>query len=263
MPDVRATAGCWIGRYLDALAFLSRLPARSGQTEERFTACLPAFPAAGLTLGLVWALIGLAALTLARAAGVPSPFAELLAGWLWLLALLWTTRGLHWDGVADLADACGSGATGERFWQILRDSRLGAFGGMALCAGLGGAVLLAAIHMAKGHWLPLILAPAWARACSLLLAASAPAQGGGRLGRLVCGAMSPRRAHGQRALLVLMLVLVWLVCLSPWQALLLATGQYVLHWRLRRVALDHGGLSGDFLGTSIETAQLWFLLAVL
>lgn len=251
------------GRYLDALSFLSRLVARPGQSEERFRACLPAFAPAGLTLGLVWAAAALAGLTLVRAAGVPFPLAELLAGWLWLLALLWTTRGLHWDGVADLADACGSGATGERFWQILRDSRLGAFGGMALCAGLAGAALLAAAHAAKGQWLPLVLAPAWARCCSLLLAAAAPAQGGGNLGRLVCGAMTPRRVRGQRAVLAFVLIGLWLAGLPPARLALLAAGQYGLHVCLRRTALAHGGLSGDFLGASIETAQLWFLLAAL
>lgn len=263
MPDIFAVAGLWFGRYRDALSFLSRLPAPPGQTEARFTASLPAFAAAGLTLGLVWALIGLAALTFARTAGVAHPLAELLAGWLWLLALLWTTRGLHWDGVADLADACGSGAVGERFWQILRDSRLGAFGGMALCAGFAGAVLLAAVHIGSGHWMALVLAPAWARACSLLLAASAPAQGGGSLGRLVCGAMTPRLVRAQRAILIAVLLLLSLTRLPLVQVLLLAAGQYGLHGRLRRVALRRGGLSGDFLGACIEMSQLWFLLAVL
>lgn len=263
MPEVLGAAGRWLGRYLDALSFLSRLPARPGQTEARFIAGLPAFAAAGLTLGIVWALCGLAALQYARMAGLSSPLAEVLAGWIWLLALLWTTRGLHWDGVADLADACGSGARGERFWQILRDSRLGAFGGMALCAGFGGAALLAAAHAGKGQWLCLVLAPAWARSCSLMLAAAAPAQGGGNLGRLVCAAMTPRLVRAQQAHLAAILLLLWLTGLPLVQAALLAAGQYGLHCRLRQVALARGGLSGDFLGAGIETAQLWFLLAVL
>lgn len=263
MVSLSAGTGGVLGRYLDALSFLSRLVVRPGQTEERFRACLSAFAPVGLTLGLVWAAAALAALTFARAAHVPAPLADLLAGWLWLLALLWTTRGLHWDGVADLADACGSGATGERFWRILRDSRLGAFGGMALCAGLAGAVLLAAIHIGKGQWLPLVLAPAWARSCSLLLAASAPAQGGGSLGRLVCAAMTPRLVRAQQAQLAGILLLLWLTGLPLARTLLLAAGQYGLHACLRRTARAHGGLSGDFLGANIETAQLWLLLAAL
>lgn len=263
MPDAcRRSSGSLTERYLDALSFLSRLVTRPGQTEKRFQACLSAFAPAGATLGLLWTALAFAAACFAAAAGAPSPCRYLLAGWVWTLALLWTTRALHWDGVADLADACGSGTTGERFWQIMRDSRLGAFGAMAVSMGLTGDILLAAFHTAQGNWLPLILAPLWGRACSLLLAASAPAQGGGSLGKLVCAATTPRLTRQQGLWLALAAVLGGMYA-PVWQVCLLLAGQYLLHRRLRRTALAHGGLSGDFLGTSIETAQLWFLLALL
>lgn len=263
MPDAgRRQAGSLTERYLDALSFLSRLVTRPGQTEQRFQACLSAFAPAGATLGLIWAAPTFAAWQYAATAGVPSGLCCLVAGWIWTLALLWTTRALHWDGVADLADACGSGTTGERFWQIMRDSRLGAFGALAVSSGLAGSLLLAAAHVAQANWLQLILAPLWGRACSLLLAASAPAQGGGSLGRLVCSAMTPRLARQQGLWLALAAVLGGMV-VPVWQVCLLLAGQYVLHRRLRRTALAHGGLSGDFLGAGIELAQLWFLLALL
>lgn len=263
MPDVcRRPSGSLTERYLDALSFLSRLVTRPGQTEERFRACLSAFAPAGLTLGLIWAVPTLAAVCFAAAAGVPPVWRHLTAGWVWTLTLLWTTRALHWDGVADLADACGSGTGGERFWQIMRDSRLGAFGATAVSMGLTGSILLAAAHAAQNNWLLLVLAPLWGRACSLLLAASAPAQGGGSLGRLVCAAMTPRLARQQQGWLALAAVLGGMIT-PVWQICLLLGGQYLLHCRLRRTALVHGGLSGDFLGAAIETSQLWFLLALL
>ena len=100
-------------------------------------------------------------------------------------------------------------------------------------------------------------------ASSLLLAASAPPQGGGSLGRLVCSAMTPRLARQQRLWLAAMMLLTWLTGVPVWQVLLLLAGQCLLQGKLRRTALDHGGLSGDFLGADIELAQLWFLLALL
>lgn len=264
MPDAgRRQAGSLTERYLDALSFLSRLVTRPGQTEQRFQACLSAFAPAGLTLGLLWTSLALAALHFAAAAGVSRTLAPFVGGWVWLLALLWTTRALHWDGVADLADACGSGTSGERFWQIMRDSRLGAFGALAVNAGLAGCLLLAAAHLEQNNWLLLMLAPAWGRAGSLQLAASAPPQGGGSLGRLVCSAMTPRLARQQRLWLAAMSLLAWLTGVPIWQVLLLLAGQCLLQAKLRRIALDHGGLSGDFLGADIELAQLWFLLALL
>lgn len=258
----RVPSGSLMGRYLDALSFLSRLVVRPGQTAARFQDCLPAFAPAGATLGLIWTALALAAWHFAATGGVPSVFCSLVAGWIWTLALLWTTRCLHWDGVADLADACGSGAAGERFWQIMRDSRLGALGALAVSMGLAGSLLLAAAHLAQDDWPLLILAPAWGRACSLLLAASAPAQGGGSLGKLVCAAMTPQRVRQQLAWLGLAAALAGMF-VPVWQLLLMLAGQYLLHRRLCRTALCHGGLSGDFLGASIETAQLWFLLALL
>lgn len=42
------------------------------------------------------------------------------------------TRGLHHDGLADIADAVGSGKTKEEFRTILKDSRIGSFGVLAL-----------------------------------------------------------------------------------------------------------------------------------
>ena len=41
-------------------------------------------------------------------------------------------RGLHHDGLADVADAFGSGKRGEEFRKILKDSRIGSFGALAL-----------------------------------------------------------------------------------------------------------------------------------
>lgn len=41
-------------------------------------------------------------------------------------------RGLHHDGLADVADALGSGKRGEEFRKILKDSRIGSFGALAL-----------------------------------------------------------------------------------------------------------------------------------
>lgn len=263
MPDVcRRPSGSLTGRYLDALSFLSRLVSRPGQTEARFQDCLSAFAPAGMTLGALWTVTAIAAWHFAAAAGVAPVLRSCVAGWVWTLALLWTTRGLHWDGVADLSDACGSGAGGDRFWQIMRDSRLGAFGALAVCMGLAGCLLLSAAHLEQGNWLLLVLAPAWGRCCSLLLASSAPPQGGGSLGKLVCAAMTPRLVRQQLGWLVLVVVLGGML-VPLWQALLLLAGQCLLHHWLRRTALAHGGLSGDFLGAAIETAQLWFLLALL
>ena len=176
---------------------------------------------------------------------------------------LWSTRGLHWDGLADLGDACGSGASGARFREILRDSRLGAFGALSLLLIFSGQWLALAWHLAAGQWLMPVLAPAWGRACAVWLAASAPPHNPDSLGGLACTGAGPtvRRVYRLGALLLVCLLAA--LGLSLWQGLVLIVAQYCLTRRLAAQAQSHGGLSGDFLGAAIELGQLWFLLATL
>lgn len=246
-----------------ALGFLSRLNLLPCRSEASLRAATPWFTLAGLILGVVWCAAAFCLFhLLERYTRLPSPFPALISGWAWLCLSVWVTRGLHWDGMADLGDACGSGAQEEGFWRILRDSRMGAFGGMALCLGLFGQGICAAAHMQQEQWLPLALAPAWGRTASLWLAATTPPHGDGLLGRIVCAAMTPARLRWS---------VLWGGCLAlaglgglAWPRLLfLFLGQWAIHRWLAVTARRHGGISGDFLGASIESSQLCFLLALL
>src|SRR5262249_10374713 len=82
--------------------------------------------------GVLVALVGAAAYWLAHAAGLPS----LSAGALALTATLLATGCLHEDGLADVADGFGGGATRERKLAIMRDSRIGSYGTCALILSL-------------------------------------------------------------------------------------------------------------------------------
>ena len=82
-----------------------------------------------------------------------------LAAWAWILCEVWATRGLHWDGLSDLGDAVSSGASGERFWAVLRDSRLGAFGALHLLVAFSGLWLGLTWHLSTGQWIAPLLTP--------------------------------------------------------------------------------------------------------
>lgn len=60
-----------------------------------------------------------------------------LAALLSLALQILLTGGLHEDGLADCADGLGGGRTRERMLEIMKDSRLGAYGGVALILSLG------------------------------------------------------------------------------------------------------------------------------
>jgi adenosylcobinamide-GDP ribazoletransferase len=85
-------------------------------------------PVAGALIGLLGALV----LGLAANLGL----APLPAATLAIAALLLVTGAMHEDGLADLADGFGGGATPERKLQIMRDSRIGTYGAAALVISL-------------------------------------------------------------------------------------------------------------------------------
>ncbi len=235
-------------RLLLALSFLSRLaPARTA-TEKDLAASVAYYPAAGAILGLVV----VAPFFFGLASG--SPWVQ---AWLYVVLNAWLTRALHWDGWADLFDALGSAARGEKFQTILKDSRLGAFGAIGLTLGLGGQVILAAAHFQSGDLLTLLWAPILGRCAVSPLALLAPAAPWSGLGRLACAGAnkSALAASG------LFAIGGGLMCVNPGDLLpgllICLAGIY----GLARAARREGGLNGDFFGAAIIWGELSALLA--
>jgi adenosylcobinamide-GDP ribazoletransferase len=87
----------------------------------------PMPPGAAIWFPVVGAVLGLLGVAMARLP-LPPPLAALLVLAVWALV----TGGLHEDGLADTFDAFGGGRSREDIFRILKDSRLGAFGALAL-----------------------------------------------------------------------------------------------------------------------------------
>ena len=106
-----------------AWAFLTRLPGGAHpETDRDLGRSVPWFPLVGVVIGglsgaVYWALHG--------------PIGALLAAVLAVAAGVIATGGFHEDGLADTADALG-GANRERRLEIMKDSRAGVFGVLAL-----------------------------------------------------------------------------------------------------------------------------------
>lgn len=109
----------------DAIAFLTRVPIASPAplTSARLSRAAALFPLVGLLVGGVLGGVRIAADTVLS----PGP-ATLLA----LAAAIALTGALHEDGLADTADGLGAHVGRERRLEILRDSRIGTYGGLAL-----------------------------------------------------------------------------------------------------------------------------------
>ena len=121
----------WIRRtrrdVADNLRFFSRLPVAAASPDAPAFSLRPIAWATPLA-GVVIALPGCAALIAADWLRLPPLVGATLA----TVALVATTGALHEDGLADTADGFGGGRSRERKLEIMRDSRLGSYGAIAL-----------------------------------------------------------------------------------------------------------------------------------
>jgi cobalamin 5'-phosphate synthase/cobalamin synthase len=169
----------------------------------------------------------------------------------------WMTRGLHLDGLADLADGLGGGSTREGALRIMRDPAVGAFGVIAL-------VLVLSVKIASIDALrfpeSLVLAPALARWTAVPLGFFLPyARASAGLGAAMTGGTGKLELLGSTVLAVaISLLFPWKVAVFSWSAVLLVS---LLLGAVARRRL--GGQTGDVLGANVEIAESCALVAAL
>ena len=242
----------WPAELALAVVFLTRLPLRlSGPpAEDAHARAMGWFPLVGAGVGLFGgAVYGLAAL-----AHLPPLPAALLA----LGVMVWITGALHEDGAADVADGFGGGRDKARKLEIMRDSRVGSYGVLAITFSVAvRASALAA--MAE----PSLVIPG-------LLASGALSRGGmAAMARL----MDPARADGLAArqgrpgrgtvALALVLAAGLAVAALGWTApaaiLAAALAALAVAWQARR---QIGGHTGDVFGAAQQVAEAAVLLTL-
>jgi adenosylcobinamide-GDP ribazoletransferase len=120
-----------VGELVHALKFLTRLPVPFSRTIDPppLNQTMRMFSVAGGLIGLVLALV----LVAGKALVLPPMLAAMLA----VATGLLMTGALHEDGLADTADGLGGGKTPERRLEIMRDSRIGSYGTLALVVAVG------------------------------------------------------------------------------------------------------------------------------
>ena len=133
--------------YLLAVQFFTRIPIDGrlaqwvGYSPAMLRASAAHFPGVGWLVGaLVAGLSALLLMVLPASAYVP-----LVVAVLGTAAGVWLTGAFHEDGLADVADGLGGSPERERALLIMKDSRVGAFGALALVLMLLAKVSLLAL----------------------------------------------------------------------------------------------------------------------
>jgi len=251
--NATTTSREWQAFWL-AISFLTRMPMliQIDYSQRLMNQSSLYFPLVGLLLGTCYA----GTYTLLTFA-----FSSLISILLVIILHLWLTGAFHEDGLADSVDALGGGYTIEKRLEIMKDSRIGTYGTVALVTAL--ALKVALLTEARPVWLALLAAPMVARLTPLLImgylpyvtdpdkSKSKPVADGFSRTRLAIAA-----AFTIVASLVLTLyqpwILVWGLCATLGVAL--AWGSYL------RSQL--GGYTGDSLGASVVFSELVLLLGL-
>jgi len=236
--------------FLRALSFLTILPVGQNQLsgEKELARSMAFFPLVGLVIGLILSAgYYLFSLFLPRSITLWS-----MVG---LLALL--TRGLHLDGLADTLDGLASGGPKERILEVMRDSRIGAFGVIGLILLIGGKYL--ALDELSNVSIPfsLILMAVMGRNSMVLVCYQSPyARPGGGLAKPFTENLGYREtAISLATAFGIALLTVGVKGILVFSGIALFSGGY-RYLFIKKL----GGVTGDILGGANELSELLCLI---
>ena len=253
--------------YLLAVQFFTRIPVTGqladwvGYSPAMLRASAAHFPgigwlaaalSAGVYAALHWAL-------------APNPLAPAVAAVFCTIATVLMTGGFHEDGLADVADGLGGSYDRERALDIMKDSRIGAFGAMALVLALLAKLCLLALlgaHSLQAALAALVGGHVLSRLWPLLIVRSLP-----HVGDTAQSKSKPLADQITGAALVAAFLWCFVPLALVWQAqsalfLIASAGCSGLAaaWMGRWFARRLQGFTGDCLGATQQVSEIGFYL---
>lgn len=239
--------------FLLSLQFLTRIPVPGRYTDPiplaDYRQMIKAFPLAGLVVGLCSAFVfSITQLW----------WGNLLAAAFTVLTIAMMTGAFHLDGLADTADGIFSSRPRERMLEIMRDSRIGTQGALAL-------IFKVVLHILVIYQIAqnkpsaiglLIAAPVMGRSLGALLMYRQRYARESGMGNLFIGNISAGEFY---TALILGAMLTFLFAGGYGVLMAAASGVFLLVYRAM-IQNKLGGQTGDTVGAGIEIAELAFLL---
>lgn len=244
---------------LVAVQFLTRLPVRLSSFDPAWlNDCVRHFPLVGMLVG------GVGALTLVGAMQVwPAWVAAVLA----LAATVALTGGFHEDGLADTFDALGGVVPRDKALAIMKDSRIGSYGALALVLSLPLRAALLAVLATRpvlGAVAALLVSHAFARAAAVGVMVSLPYGGDAEHAKAkpLALAVAPRNLGIGLMWCALLAGGLGLMGIAPVRLALAAAAAVGVAWLMRGwLKRRLGGYTGDGLGATEQLAEIAVLLA--
>jgi adenosylcobinamide-GDP ribazoletransferase len=257
----------FVRHYLLAVQFFTRIPITGrlaswvGYSPAMQRASTAHLPGVGWLAAAVACGVAAASMALLK----QHPGSALVAAVLCTVATVLLTGGFHEDGLADVADGLGGSADRTRALEIMKDSRVGSFGAMALTLALLSKIaLLALLGNYSVHALlaALLGAHVWSRFCPLVLLRLLPYVGDAATSK-------SKPLADTFNLAALATACTW--CFMPLAQVFIAQGAIfliasiatstlALLWMLRLFTRRLQGITGDCLGATQQVCEIAFYL---
>jgi adenosylcobinamide-GDP ribazoletransferase len=259
----------FVRHFLLALQFFTRIPVTGrladwvGFSPAMLRASAAHFPGVGwivggLTAAMLWCLL---------LALPPVPAATWVAAMASTVFGVLLTGAFHEDGLADLADGLGGSMDRSRALEIMKDSRIGSYGAIALVLAVLAKVALLSMLAQVDAWLAVVAlfaAHVTSRTVPLFVIRTLPHVGDTPQSKSKPLAESIGNAGLAAGLLwwaLAMALVVWLLPAAPWpQAVLGALIGLAWMWRLLQRRLL--GFTGDGLGATQQVCEVLYYLGL-
>jgi adenosylcobinamide-GDP ribazoletransferase len=242
---------------VNALRFMTIVPVPSSDAAiapDWLSRCAKYFPVVGIGIGLASAVVMLLADRI---------WSPVVASLLAVAASMAITGALHEDGLADTADGLGGGSSVEKRLAIMKDSRIGTYGTLALAFSLSLRVTALADMPVWTAAAALISAHAAARVTPAFVMNALPYAGDTaamKVSYIDVSISAHDRGFALIVVLCALLPLAFVSILSVISGLLLGTAlaAAMALWARKRI----NGYTGDILGAIEQVFEIGFLLGV-
>lgn len=243
-----------LGYFFGAIGFFTRLPVPGwvGYSAGALSHCARYFPAVGLLVGGIGALVYWLALHL-----WPQPVAVLLS----MAATIYATGAFHEDGLSDTADGLGGGWDKARILAIMKDSRVGSYGVVAIVLALLGKFALLTAADAALVPLAVLGGHALSRFCATLLMAMLDYARDDDSSKVRSATARPSVFSLVMAAGSALLPLAFLPPASAVTGIVLAA--LATAWLAAKFRRWLGGYTGDCLGAVQQVTELAFYLGLI
>lgn len=253
--------------YLLAVQFFTRIPVtgRLAQWVGYSPAMLRASAAHFPGIGWLAALLSMGVYAALYWALSPNPLAPAVAAVFCTVATVLMTGGFHEDGLADVADGLGGSHDRERALDIMKDSRIGAFGAMALVLALLAKLSLLALlgtHSLAAALAALLGGHVLSRFWPLLIVRSLPHVGDTARSKSkpLADQISLQALMAAGLWCFLPLALVWHVQTAIYSIASFVLSAMAAAWMARWFARRLQGFTGDCLGATQQVSEIGFYL---